>query len=296
MLPVVSSVQYVEPGYLVFVREGTLVGQRSTPTRAEIVGAPFSIASSGALFLLDQRCAIRDGAGRRTGAITPYVDQERLVWIDRTGHERGNVGPTGTYISLRISPEGGRVLFSRAQPQIGTFDLWVTDLERGGEQRLTSDLTSEVNGVWQPRRPSMFFAADRGGPPHLFRKDLRTGAETEVMPPGGLQMAEDISPDGTTLVFTDRTGGDLNIWTIPVDGRGAGAVYSSTPFDGVAGPVLARRPLHGLHVERVGTKRGLHLTVSRQPARKRWSSTTGGRCRAGAATAASCSSSPPTAV
>jgi Tol biopolymer transport system component len=159
-----------------------------------------------------------------------YLDQERLAWIDRSGRELGSVGPTGTYISLRISPDGGRVLFSRAQAQIGTFDLWMTDVVRGGEQRLTSDPTSEVNGVWQTDGRAVFFGADRGGPPHLFRKDLKSGAEVEVLPPGGLQTPEDISPDGLALAFSDRAPGGYSLSTIPVQGTPTRSALMTSPL------------------------------------------------------------------
>jgi serine/threonine protein kinase/Tol biopolymer transport system component len=217
VLSVVSPAQYVEPGYLVFVREGTLVGQRFDVERAALSGAPFSIASSVRYFYSTSAARFATAPG---GALVhhTYVDQERLAWIDRNGVETGAVGPTGTYISMRISPDGGRVLFSRAQAQMGTFDLWMTDVLRGGEQRLTADPTSEVNGVWQRDGSSVFFGADRGGPPHLFRKDLRTGAEAEVLPAGGFQTAEDVSPDGRALAFSDRSAGRLSLWTIPVQG------------------------------------------------------------------------------
>jgi Tol biopolymer transport system component len=217
LLALVSNAQYVEPGYLVFVRDGLLVGQRFDAERAEVTGAPFSIASSVRYFYSTSAARFSTAPG---GALVhhTYVDQERLAWIDRSGAEIGEVGPAGTYISMRISPDGGRVLFSRAQPLIGTFDLWMTDVARGGEQRLTSDLTSEVNGVWQRDGRAVFFGADRDGPPHIFRKDLRTGAETQVLAAGALQVAEDVSPDGLALAFSDRSAGGLSMWTVPVQG------------------------------------------------------------------------------
>ena len=220
VLSLVSNAQYVEPGFLVFVHDGMLVGQRFDIDRAEVTGAPLSIAPAVRYFYSTSAARFATAPG---GALVhhTYLDQERLAWIDRTGAEVGDLGPAGTYISLRISPDGGRVLFSRAQALVGTFDLWMTDVARGGEQRLTSDLTSEVSGLWQQDGRAVFFGADRGGPPHLFRKDLRTAVETEVLPAGGLQVAEDVSPDGRALAFSDRSAGRLSTWTIPVQGTPA---------------------------------------------------------------------------
>jgi Tol biopolymer transport system component len=67
----------------------------------------------------------------------------------------------------------------------------------------------------------VFFGADRAGPPHLFRKDLRSGAEAEVLPAGGLQTAEDISPDGLNLVFSERLPSGFGVWAMPLQGDSA---------------------------------------------------------------------------
>ena len=77
------------------------------------------------------------------------------------------------------------------------------DVNRGVEQRLTSDPGSEIGGTWFPGGGAVFFS--QGAPPHLFRKDLTTGAEEEVLPAPAFTIAEDVSPDGKTLVFTQRT-------------------------------------------------------------------------------------------
>lgn len=151
VLSVVSTVQYAEPGYLVYVPEGTLVGQRFDADRASLVGAPFSIAASVRYFYSTSQGRFATAPGAI--AYHTNVDRERLVWIDRTGHETGTVGPPGVFLSMRISPDGGRALFSRAQLQVRTFDLWLSDFERGGEQRLTTDVTSEAGRfLWTVQR------------------------------------------------------------------------------------------------------------------------------------------------
>ncbi len=215
LLTAVSNVQYVEPGYLVYAREGTLVGQRFDAGRAELTGAPFSLAASVRYFY--STAAARFTAARGALVYDTSFDRDRLVWIDRSGHESGTVSTPGRFISLRISPDGSRLLFSRGQPQIGTFDLWMADLDRGGEQRLTSEPTSEVGAVWSRDGRTAFFTADRLGPPHVFARDLRAGVEREVLPAGVLQTAEDVSPDGKTLAFSDRSNGNSDLWTSPID-------------------------------------------------------------------------------
>ena len=90
------------------------------------------------------------------------------------------IGTPGNYQSIRLSPDGGRVLFDRKQARIGTPDLWVLDLVRGGETRLTSDVTSESWPVWLRDGLGVVFMADRAGPPHLFRRNARHGRRGRI--------------------------------------------------------------------------------------------------------------------
>ena len=46
LMPLQSGAQYVDPGYLVFAAERTLVGRRFDLSRGEVIGEPFSIADS----------------------------------------------------------------------------------------------------------------------------------------------------------------------------------------------------------------------------------------------------------
>ena len=125
------------------------------------------------------------------------------------------------------------MLFSRQQPRLGTFDLWLLDVDRNVEQRLTSDRTSEINPVWLSSG-AIAFSADRGGPPHLYRKDLATGAEVEMQPGRGLQMPKDVSPDGKLMLFTQRLVSTFDIWVMPLNSPEKSSPLFETPFDEAA--------------------------------------------------------------
>jgi dipeptidyl aminopeptidase/acylaminoacyl peptidase len=229
VMPALSNAQYVEPGYLVFARESSLIGQRFDTSSGHVTGEPFSIADPVHYMFSTSATTFTTS---RTGVLAyqSHLEEGRLVWLDRTGRELGTIGePTG-YLRVRISPDGRSVLFSRQQPRLGTYDLWTLDIERNVEQRLTSDRTSEINPVWLPGA-AIAFSADRAGPPHLFRKDLASGAETEMQPGRGLQISEDVSPDGKTLLFTQRLASTFDIWTLPLNAPGKAAPLFETPFD-----------------------------------------------------------------
>jgi Tol biopolymer transport system component len=231
ILSAVSNAQWVDPNYLVFARDGMLVGQRFELATARVVGELFSIAEP-----IDYNYSTgrAEFATSRTGnvAYKSHTDTARLTWSDRHGAITGEVGSPGNYQTVRLSPDGGRVLFDRRQPLIGTMDLWVLDLARGGETRLTSDVTSESWPVWLHDGADVIFVADRAGPPHLFRRNAVTGAEVAMLPAGRHQRPADVSPDGKTLAFEQRTPlGNYDVLTLSLEAPGSPSILLGSRFD-----------------------------------------------------------------
>jgi len=231
ILSAISNVQWVDPDYLVFAREGTLVAERFDLARRVLVGDVFSLTSPVQYSRLTGRTNFSTS---RTGALVyqSHSDLAQLIWFDRSGREGGRIHAEGDYIRVRISPEGQRVLFHRVDPKLGTTDLWTADLVRGVETRQTSDPHGGI-GVWLPNGRGVIFTGGRDGPPHLFHKDLETGIEKELLPSRRrLQIPTDVSPDGRIVAFEQTSErGDADLWTVPVDGSRPPAPLMASAFN-----------------------------------------------------------------
>jgi serine/threonine protein kinase len=228
VLAAVSNAHYVDPGYLVFARDSTLLAVRFDAATGRITGEPFPIAEPARYFYSTGAATF---AASRNGVLVyqSHPERARLAWLDRTGKEVGVISESLAVGRVRISPDGGHVLFDRATPNLGTYDLWQYDIERGVEQRLTTDPLSDSGGVWLPGGWAMFSG---GAPPRLFRINLATGAQEEVLHRPSFSLTEDVSPDGKTFVFTQRTArGNFDMWTLPIDGTAAPSPLLETAFD-----------------------------------------------------------------
>ena len=96
------------------------------------------------------------------------------------------------------------VFLARSDPRITTFDIWSLDLDRGTESKLTNHPGSEITPLVAGE--SLIFSSARGGPPGLMRRNLVTGTEEQLGNPSiGLQMAYDVSADGQSVLFGQRT-------------------------------------------------------------------------------------------
>ena len=231
VMPLTSIAQYVEPGYLLFVRDGVLLAQRFDQGRGVPRGEPFSVAGHVRYFLSTGWGSFAASSSGGALAYQSNEDVRRMVWFDRTGRELGTAGQAGVFLSVAIAPDGRRVLFDSARPGIGTWDVWSFDVARGVESRITSDQDTEVFPVWSRDGSNAVYSAVRGSSPRLFRRNLATGREEALLPEGSFQTASDVSPDGKTLLYQQRTeGGPFGVWTISLSGPANPAPVQQNQF------------------------------------------------------------------
>ncbi|MGH9779970.1 MAG: hypothetical protein ACRD5I_16330, partial [Candidatus Acidiferrales bacterium] len=112
-----SSVAYAPPGYLLFLREQTLMAQPFSTSRLETTGDAFPVAER-----------VRFNAGNwmaffsvsDNGVLVYQTGSAaiggRLHWYDRSGRQVGSVGSTAGYRDPAFSPDGRRVAVNMSDP------------------------------------------------------------------------------------------------------------------------------------------------------------------------------------
>ena len=251
-----------DPDFLVFVAKAYSSAQRFDLASGRIAGEPFPVASPVAYNYSTGR---GEFATSRTGHIVyqSNADSERLAWSDRRGVTSGEVGSRGNYQSVRLSPDDGRVLFDRLDAQLGTPDVWVLDMARGIETRITAQATSESFPVWLKGGLGTVFMADRDGPPRLVRADLVKGGDEALLPTGRMQQPVDVSPDGRTLAFQQRTPlGNFDVVMMSLDAAGSADSSARFPLRRDPAASLTRWPRRGVPLRRIRAIRSVRRTVA----------------------------------
>ena len=150
LVPVASNAQYVEPGYILFVRERTLMAQPFDAAKLAATGDAVPIAEQLDYFGANQYAyfaASRNGvlAYASGGAGTAL----QITWYDRSGKVVGTVGKPVDLQVPRLSPDGKMIATDRLDPQSRNRDIWIYDLARGTEPRLTF-ANNNTEPVWSP--------------------------------------------------------------------------------------------------------------------------------------------------
>ena len=228
-----TDARYVASGHLVYARSGTLLSQPFDAARLEVTGKPvgvvddvmhdvnspftlgnsgaaqFSVASNGTLAYLP-------GGTAPEGAYMP-------VWVDRSGDEAEVGIPARSAAGRpRMSPDGRHIAFP-ALEGIGIFDV-----ARRSFQLLTSSVWGPPAArsapefrfvVWHPDGHRVAFSGVDGD---LYWMPADGSGDAERLTAGDavarssrrVQVPTSWSPDGRTLVFTQRVGSDRDIWTL----------------------------------------------------------------------------------
>jgi Tol biopolymer transport system component len=224
-------------GHLLFVRDGTLLAQPFDPEALRFVGdakplldnlhyfrstglAGFSVSANGLL------------AWRSRGR------PRRLVWLDRAGMEVGSVENPSVAVGTgsikgtgRLSPDGKRYAVEVVDPKQGTSDIWIYDLARGSNERVTFQLLDEKNPVWAPDGSIYYRSDGGGGPPDIFKWTPGQEQKAIVYRGPGVDEPHDISADGRWLLFIDYTppvGADIKV--LPLVPPAAPRSFAATPF------------------------------------------------------------------
>jgi hypothetical protein len=215
-----SRVQYAPPGYLLYVREDTLVAQAFDVKAQKVTGEPVPVAEG----LGTDAVGLAHFSASTNGVLTYRAGEtqaRQLVWYDRNGRELGAVGEPAEYGNFALSPDGRRLAVQQDDPRSGNPDLWIRDLARGVSSRFTFDPAADGSPIWSPDGREIVFASARKGAGELYRKPASGASEeAEIFASDEALSPAEWSRDGRYIVFNSRnaeTGWD--IWALPTLGE-----------------------------------------------------------------------------
>jgi Tol biopolymer transport system component len=144
----------------------------------------------------------------------------QLAWFDRSGKELSRIGESGGYISPKLSPDEKQVAVYRTTEVGVPGDIWVLDLSRNTQTRLTFDPADDSIPLWSPDGSHIAFTSTRNNSFGLYQKNSNgTGDEELLLKTGASVVPEDWSLDGRFLVYMAEGGSGRTVWSLPLAGE-----------------------------------------------------------------------------
>ena len=213
-----GRVEYAPGGWVLFVRGPSLMAQKLDLGAGRLTGEPITLVDQlriGGAF--GHFSISNDGilAFARAGEEAPM----RMLAANRAGVTSGAPVATGTVGSPRPSPDGHRVLFlrSRIASRAGG-DVYVRDLDRGTETRLTFSDERAMTPVWSPDGQRFAYVLRNADGHTVVRIDAADGLgapDSIAIPAGTSTSLTGWSADGARLYAYDVAG---RCYALPVQG------------------------------------------------------------------------------
>jgi eukaryotic-like serine/threonine-protein kinase len=209
-----TRVQYAAPGYLLFVRERTLVAQRFDAKSLTLQGDPVPLGEG----LGSDNVGLASFSVSANGVLVfkgGELGGSRLVWIDRDSRETALMETPANYGDMSLSRDGARLVYDVGD---ASHDLWIRDLQRGVSSRFTFDAPSEETPVWSADGRRIFYTSKAKGPGDLYVKDASGTREAEpLFEDKAEKYISDVSSDGKYVLFSSReSGGSWDLWAMPL--------------------------------------------------------------------------------
>ena len=199
----VDSEAVYASGHVLFVRDRTLLAQPFSPGSRKLRGEAFPVAEhlqdlTG--YNLSMFSAAGTGSFVYAGGGSVGVSQ--LAWYDRSGKRLEAIGEAGTIARPRLSHDEKRVAMDVRDPSSSNTDVWVFDLARKTQTRLTFSPGFDGFPIWSPDDAQIAFSSDRKSPGDIYVKSSSgTGEEKAVLASDMDKTPYSWSSDGKTIAF-----------------------------------------------------------------------------------------------
>jgi serine/threonine-protein kinase len=204
------------PGYVLWVRQGTVTAQVFDPDRGKLSGEPLPVPSGESVgYALGTYYSDFSTSSDGTFLASNGSARFRLSWLSRDGKILSSLPQlpqVGRYLGLRISPDGTRAAVSISESS-GGRDIWTVDFARGVTTRVSSGGVG-LTGSWTPDSRRIIY--NPIGATSIFERDASgAGPQETVIESSHLLFANSYSPDGRSLVYEQgENAGSNDLWVL----------------------------------------------------------------------------------
>ena len=209
-----SNAVYAPPGYLLFLRQETLLAQPFDTNKLQLTGEAAPLAGHGGV---DSNMAKANFSVSENGILVyanGTMSEARLLWFDRSGKQLAETAGVDLYGFPRISPDGRKLAVSKLSAA-SSSGIWIFDLNRNTSSRLTFFAGKDAMPVWSPDGKFIAFASSQGANRHIYQQAADgTGTATPLVNAQSDEILPSWSSDGRYLIFQSHSNQGNSPWEI----------------------------------------------------------------------------------
>lgn len=106
-------------------------------------------------------------------------------------------------MDFELSPDGRRLLGTRVDPATASSDVWLMDLGRGTESRVTTDPSIDAQPLWDPLGTRLVFRSNRNTLADVWLRDIGSADSERLLFKGNAANPTAWSSDGDSILFNE---------------------------------------------------------------------------------------------
>ena len=217
-------------GYLLFVREQTLLAQKFDTENFELSGNAVPIAEQVRFdgnYNHSSFYASQNGILIYEGILAPALNQ--MAIIDRSGSKITGIKGTQSIQEGAFSPDNSKIAYSSIDQHQHNEDIWVYDITRKLSIRLTFNPKDETDPIWSPDGKRIIYSSNQGNSGGVLIKNADgTGDEKKLLSYSSSIFPTSWTKDGKWICVTDSPHRDILVY--PADGRQPPIKFLMTDF------------------------------------------------------------------
>jgi Tol biopolymer transport system component len=222
LLAATGRATYAAPGYLVFLRNESVLAQRFDASSLKLLDEPRVLRDLG------------DATNQYSGSPAVEVSRDgvliqrevrardtRITLLDRSGRTIRTLPlPTGRYSELEYSPDGTRLAFTHGRGSGVDDHVWVVDVARGVATRISFDSIFDTSPIWTPDGRRVVWGSHRqAGRNFYWRAADGTGTEELIADVPNI-FNDPCSIVGNEMIYRSLSGEtNEDIWVLPLTGE-----------------------------------------------------------------------------
>jgi serine/threonine protein kinase len=222
-------------GYLLYMRENSLMAHQFDADALELKGDPFPITES---IQFNPRFSVASFSVSQSGVLVyearTISATPEMALVNPRGEKMISFGELELFIRARLSKDSRKVAMDLYDISSRNADIWLQEIQRGVRTRFTFDPAIDWQPVWSPDGAWVVFTSQRRGPGDLYKKSASGASNEELLYGSTLsKAATDWSSEGKFVLF--NVAGDpklkTDIWILPMTGEKKPTPFLQTEYN-----------------------------------------------------------------
>ncbi|MHB1048458.1 MAG: protein kinase domain-containing protein [Bacteroidota bacterium] len=211
-----SSNTLFNDGWVMYYKQNSLLAQRFDDGALKLTGEPIPILENLLYAQVRSKGAFSLSKNNRLVYLGMSRSNSEFIVYNTSGVIHHTLKKKFPPTTAEFSDDGNFIAFDVFDETSKNTDIWIHDIRRNSDTRLTFDKGVEIVPVWNPSGSKIYFSSNRSGIFKVYEKNSNgTGEEQVVFDTTFHTYVTDVSSDGKKLLLSINTQG-LRKWDIGI--------------------------------------------------------------------------------